>query len=432
MPEGENAPAGWERTKLGDVLSLIRNGTTATQVGETTAFPVTRIETIASGTIDWSRVGHLAKPVSQYKMEPGDILYSHINSISHMGKVAIYEGGDALFHGMNLMLLRPLPERANPWFLHAVLAADHGRAYARRECKSAINQASLSQRDIVRFPLNLPPLPEQRLIAEILDTVDEAIRKTEQIIAKLEQVKQGLLHDLLTRGIDDNGQLRDPDRHPEQFKDSELGRIPKVWEVKELEHLVDRLRPIVYGILMPGLEFPGGVPVVKVKDIKGGAINLNELLLTSPAIDLEYRRSRLAPGDLLFTIRGTVGRMAFVPSQLDQANITQDTARVALVRCNPLFVREYLNMPGPRSFIETHTVGVAVRGINLRDLRRVPIALPPAHEANEIADRLGAATDRSRAEDVKLAKLHLLKQGLMDDLLTGRVRVTELLQETAQ
>ncbi len=73
----------------------------------------------------------------------------------------------------------------------------------------------------------LPPLPEQRRIAEILDTLDEAIRKTEQVIAKLQQMKQGLLHDLLTRGIDDNGELRDPERHPEQFKDSPLGRIPR-------------------------------------------------------------------------------------------------------------------------------------------------------------------------------------------------------------
>ena len=82
-----------------------------------------------------------------------------------------------------------------------------------------------------KFPWRLPPLPEQRRIAEILDTLDEAIRKTEQVIAKLQQMKQGLLHDLLTRGIDDNGELRDPDRHPEQFKDSPLGRIPREWEV---------------------------------------------------------------------------------------------------------------------------------------------------------------------------------------------------------
>ena len=95
----------------------------------------------------------------------------------------------------------------------------------------------LSGAKLAQFPLPTPRLPEQRQIAAILDTIDDAIRKTEQIIAKLKQVKRGLLHDLLTRGIDDNGELRDPERHPEQFKDSPLGRIPKEWEITTLSAL---------------------------------------------------------------------------------------------------------------------------------------------------------------------------------------------------
>jgi type I restriction enzyme S subunit len=95
--------------------------------------------------------------------------------------------------------------------------------------------------DLSQVPIRVPPLPEQRRVAEILDTLDEAIRKTEQVIAKLQQMKQGLLHDLLTRGIDDNGELRDPDRHPEQFKDSPLGRIPERWEVLPLGQVAEML-----------------------------------------------------------------------------------------------------------------------------------------------------------------------------------------------
>jgi type I restriction enzyme, S subunit len=97
--------------------------------------------------------------------------------------------------------------------------------------KAQTTQANINGRTVKQFECDLPPLREQRRIAEILDTLDEAIRKTEQVIAKLQQMKRGLLHDLLTRGIDENGELRDPERHPEQFKDSELGRIPRGWEV---------------------------------------------------------------------------------------------------------------------------------------------------------------------------------------------------------
>lgn len=282
--------------------------------------------------------------------------------------------------------------------------------------------------DYLLIAVPMAPHEEQGRIADILDTLDTTIRQTEAIIEKLKQVKQGLLHDLLTRGIDANGELRPPQSQaPHLYEDSRLGWIPREWEAKALTELVDQRRPIVYGILMPGQRHEGGVPVVKVKDIVGGSILLDQLLLTSPAIDLEYKRSRLKPGDLLFTIRGSVGRTAFVPAQLEDANITQDTARIGIAGVDARFVREYLAMPSPVRFIATHTLGVAVQGINLRDVRRIPIAVPRPDEATEIADRLDAINDRVTAETLEVEKLALTKAGLMDDLLTGRVRVTPLL-----
>jgi type I restriction enzyme S subunit len=266
--ETAGPPSGWKRVRLGELLQFSRNGTTAHQSLDPTPYAVSRIETISDGVIDWGRVGFLTRPDDRYRMEPGDILYSHINSVPHMGKVALFNGDRVLYHGMNLMLLRPRGDSVEPRFLHATLASERGRRYARRECKSAINQASLAQSDIAKFEFDLPPLPEQRLIAEILDTLDKAIRKTEQIIAKLKQLKQGLLHDLLTRGIDENGELRDPERHPEQFKDSPLGRIPREWGVAMLTDIAEVARgkfahrprndPAYYG---------GSAPFVQTGDI---------------------------------------------------------------------------------------------------------------------------------------------------------------------
>jgi type I restriction enzyme S subunit len=281
----------------------------------------------------------------------------------------------------------------------------------------------ISKREFAPIRVPQPLLPEQCRIAEVLDTADEAIRHTEALIAKLKQMRQGLLNDLLTRGLDENGEMRDPVAHPEQFKDSPLGRIPGGWASGVLGEVVDPVRPIVYGILMPGYGVQGGVPVVKVKNIRNGVIDTSDLLLTSPAIDEQYRRSRIRKGDLLFTIRGTVGRMAFVPGSLENANITQDTARIAITRANPNFVRHYLVMPAPSLFIELHTLGQAVKGINLRDVRRIPVALPSSIEQDEISRLLDSHDARIRAEEAYLDKLQLLKKGLMQDLLTGRVRV---------
>lgn len=287
--------------------------------------------------------------------------------------------------------------------------------------------------DYLNIPVPLAPQEAQPVIAQILDTLDTAIRETEALIGKLKAVKQGLLHDLLTRGIDANGELRPPQSEaPQLYKESPLGWIPREWEAVELNRLIDPKRPVVYGILMPGYGHPGGVPVVKVKDIFDGKIHLNNLLLTSPQIDREYSRSRLKAGDLLFTIRGTVGRTAFVPPALGSANITQDTARLAVTGTDARFLRAYLGMEGPSRFIAIHTLGVAVQGINLRDVRRIPIVRPSALEAKAIADEIQSQEQRLESESLSVAKLRLAKAGLMDDLLTGRVRVTPLLESVQQ
>lgn len=283
----------------------------------------------------------------------------------------------------------------------------------------------ISKADFSRIRTRRPKPDEQIRIAALLDTFDEAIAKTEAMIAKLRRVRVGLLHDLFTRGLNNEGQLRDPVAHPEQFQDSPFGQIPKDWTPGELADLVPTERPIVYGILMPGRGYRGGVPVIKVKDIRDGRIDLSDLLLTDPRIDEAYKRARVRTGDLLFTIRGTVGRMAFVPAELNGANITQDTARISLQDANPLFVARWLETPIPARFIEVHTIGVAVRGINLGEVRRIPVVVPSKAEQDAIASIIATAEEQIDAELGVLEVLLNIKSGLMTDLLTGRVRVPE-------
>ena len=289
--------------------------------------------------------------------------------------------------------------------------------------------AEISKTALEKIELPVPATKAvQSKIAEILSALDLLIEQTESLIAKYQRIKTGLLHDLLTRGIDEHSQLRHPDTH--KFKPSPLGMIPEGWSTDVLQDIVESHRPIVYGILMPGYGFPGGVPVIKVKDIIDNEIRTDDLLLTDPQIDEMYARSRLRIGDLLFTIRGTVGRMAFVPPILDKANITQDTARISVAKANPKFVRYYLDMPLPRYFIDLHTLGLAVHGINLRDVRRIPVANPPFDEQDRIVEILDTVSNTIKSEMVHYQKLHRLKTGLMQDLLTGRVLVEPLLDNT--
>lgn len=151
-------------------------------------------------------------------------------------------------------------------------------------------------------------------------------------------------------------------------RQTEVGSLPVDWNIIALGECVPLNAPICYGILMPGQGHPGGIPVVKVKDIIGGVIRRGNLLLTSPAIDAEYSRSRLRDGDLLLTIRGSTGRVALVPLELDGANITQDTARVRLVPgLSARYVYYALQAPAMQGQVALHTLGLAVKGINIGD-----------------------------------------------------------------
>ncbi|MBU1570343.1 MAG: restriction endonuclease subunit S, partial [Proteobacteria bacterium] len=279
------------------------------------------------------------------------------------------------------------------------------------------------------WPINSPASkPEQTKIAEILSTVDRAIEQTEALIAKQQRIKTGLMQNLLTRGIDEHGNLRSEQTH--KFKDSPLGRIPVEWEMKTLDSCVRNDGPICYGILMPGSSYDNGVPVIKVKDIVGGKILQNNLLLTDPKIDSQYKRSKLRGGDLLITIRGTTGRVAIVPDELDEANITQDTARIRLKEeISKIYFYFLLQSKHVQDQVLLHTLGQAVKGINIAEVKKLSFGLPKLEEQEMISERLNEIEKSLGSADHELSKLNVVKTALMQDLLTGKKRVTALMAE---
>lgn len=169
-------PKGWPNIVLGDALIAIRNGANVGQHEEPGGWPITRIETIADGRINANRVRWIAPDASlveSFQLAPGDVLFSHINSVEHIAKTALYSGTPTrLIHGINLLRLRPKLECVEPvWLLH-LLKHEAVRAHFRTRCKRAVNQASLNQTDIKSLSTYLPPLPRQRAFADRIAAVD--------------------------------------------------------------------------------------------------------------------------------------------------------------------------------------------------------------------------------------------------------------------
>ena len=185
-------------------------------------------------------------------------------------------------------------------------------------------------------------------------------------------------------------------------------------KTKSLDELIQPGRPITYGILKPGPGYPGGIPVVKVKDMRDGMIDQTDMLLTSPEIDAQYQRSKLRRGDLLISIRGSVGRMAEVPESLENANITQDTARLTIAEdFNRVYIRGVLESAPLQNEMERNIRGVAVKGINIGFLRELQIPICDRSTQDRLAS-LYKQTDKSKFElKQSIANITALMKSLM-------------------
>ena len=205
-------PEEWEVVRLGEVAELVRNGLTQKQNKEGRGFMVTRIETIADETINPSKVGFIEnvepETVEEYKLKPGDLLFSHINSESQIGKCALYEGEPAeLIHGMNLLLIRTRRDTCEPYYLSLLFNLYRLLGIFMRLSARAVGQASINQGKLKSLGIILPPLAEQRAIAQVLRAVDQKIAAEERRKAALDALFQTLLHHLMTGKVRVRGAL---------------------------------------------------------------------------------------------------------------------------------------------------------------------------------------------------------------------------------
>lgn len=273
----------------------------------------------------------------------------------------------------------------------------------------------------------------QPTIARVLDTLDTAIHETEAIIAKLKAVKQGLLHDLLTRGIDANGELRPPQvEAPHLYKESALGWIPKEWEIKPVSEIAEVRSGATPSRDQSTRYFAAfGIPWVKTLDLNEDFICATDECITEIALR-ESSCCLLAEGAVLVAMYGgweQIGRTALldVPAATNQAIS-------ALVFRSSDTVPEFVLRALQHGRLRWHKVAASTRkdpNITKADVLAFEIPVPQPDEQSEIVCKLRACLDRLEFESGTLLKLQKHKSGLMDDLLTGRVRVTPLLPQKA-
>ena len=334
--------------------------------------------------------------------------------------------------------LRPRPEVVNARFLAGLLGTKGPQKYIHDHTTGmAESQVNFANKVLLDAPLRLPPVPQQHLVAQILDTLDTAIHETKALIDKLKAIKQGLMHDLLTRGIDANGQLRPPQSEaPQLYKETPLGWIPREWEVAQLVSLLADFDPAMrsgpFGSALLKEELvETGLPLLGIDNVHTERFISVFRRCVTPEKFRQLSRYAVRPGDLMITIMGTVGRCCLVPDDLGLALSSKHTWTISLDqdRYSPFLAMLQVNYsPWVAQHFARDQQGGTMMAIRSDTLRSLLLPVPALEEQHAIEARLREVGNRIDAETAALGKMKLEKSGLMDDLLTGRVRVTPLLE----
>lgn len=409
--------------------------------------PLSQLCTLLNGLAfkpeDWSEYGHpiiriqnlngstdfnfCNRPVpNQYIIPPNTVLFSWSGNRGTSFGPYWWKGPVGVLN-QHIFKVSPKPDIYPRWLYYGL---DLARQKAERQAHGGSGLVHVRRTDFLKYKIPAPSLAEQHHIAEILDTIDEAIQKTEALISKLKAMKQGLLHDLLTRGLDKNGKLRDPKAHPEKFKASPMGRIPKAWETAVLRDEVD----IFHGYAFEGNYFserpPGEVLLVPGNFHREGKLYFekdNTKYFRGPI----PKGTVLNNGDILIVMTDLsprtliLGRVVQLEAHfrvLHNQRIGKIVFKNAETWCKLFFVA-IMNDEKFRHNIILNATGTTVRHTSPDRILSNMLVKPQLEEQKRLAIVVDGQDSRIRTEERYRDKLKLQKKGLMHDLLTGKVRV---------
>ncbi len=334
----------------------------------------------------------------------GDVLIAASSgSLSAVGKAAqATEDFDGAF-GAFCKVLRPNEKVDARYFGHFFRTAPYRRHVANAAAGANIN--NLRNEHLDSLTLRLPSFAVQKRIAAILDQVDTLRAKCREAIAFLGDLTQAMF----IRMFQCEGCHKEP-----------------------LSAIVRKGTIVTYGIVQAGDEFERGVPYIRTGDLKDGKIVTHGLRHTDPSIAAKFARSRVQAGEIVMSIRATVGTTALVPAELDGANLTQGTARIAPGdRVTAEYLLAYLRSREAQSWIHRQVKGATFREITLGKLRELEVPLPPFARQLEFSQRVQAAEAQLAVHRTHLATLDELFTSLQHRAFSGALWDHEAFGEAA-
>ncbi len=354
--------------------------------------------------------------IDRFALEKGDVIITKDSETPDDIAVPalVSESLPGVICGYHLTLLRPKPDRSNGEFLAHLFQLQSVQHYFYL-LANGTTRFGLTAEAINTAPLITPPLPEQQKIATILSSVDDVIEKTRAQIDKLKDLKTGMMQQLLTQGIG----------HTE-YKDTPIGRIPKAWEIQNINGLVTKVGSGVTPRGGSAAYVNSGIPLIRSQNVYSDGLRLEDVAYITAEQHKKMANSQLKPNDVLLNITGaSIGRCHYLPSDFKEGNVNQ---HVCIIRpkqsvINSAFLAYLLNSELGQRQIMSLQAGGNREGLNFQQIREISFATPTLPEQQKIVNVLQSIDTKIMTASQKLNSVEQTKKALMQDLLTGKVRV---------
>lgn len=397
----------WKKSTIGDVLSVIKNGINCEQNKIPVGEKITRIETIAKKRFDFQRVGYAnltegERERSQLKV--GDILFSHINSPIHVGKTALYEGEEDVYHGINLLLMRT-NEDVNPNFFNHFLNHLFVTGYWEENCKKSVNQASVNQKDISKVEFNYPSLSTQQKIVAKLDAIFAEIDKATAAAEANAKNAEALFQSYVTG----------------------------VFESKKYD-----FKLVKFGTTASFVRGPFGGSLKKSIFVeKGYAVYEQQHAIYNQFSDIRYfidkskfeemKRFELKSGDLIMSCSGTMGKIAIVPENIEQGVINQALLKISPNR-NVMgeYIARLLSSKYFQDILSKLSGGAAIQNVPaVSVLKDITVPVPSIKNQKSIVDIIDFLESNKsiikNSYKAKSKELASLKQSILQKAFSGEL-----------
>lgn len=380
----------WELRKIGECFSYIKNGANIKQTKGAGGYPITRIETLSGGVFNRDRLGYAdVVDLEQYKdyiLESGDLLVSHINSKTYIGRTVVYEGkqGENIIHGMNLLRLKHNRSLINSAFLCYYTQSVSFKLDIMRIRKDAVNQSSFTISDFKKIRIPVPVLATQLSIVSELDKLNELIQIKKEQLKDYDALAQSIFYEMFGDPVENE----------------------KGWEVKKLKDISRKIGDGLHGTPEYS-ELDTGWYFINGNNLENGCISIKST--TKKVTDFVRKKYYVEMDDftLLVSINGTLGKSAFYNGE--NVILGKSACYIKLNKdVNKLFIYEIIRGEYFKRYAESVCTGTTIRNVSLKAMREFPIIYPPLPLQQSFAQKIEQIEQQKAAIQKTITDLETL------------------------